>query len=145
MLLGRLLRFGITGGVTTGVTYLGFLGLSRLGWHYLPAGVVSWAGGMLVSFLMHRRFTFGIRTQARQGREFGAFVGGALLQLGLGLAGYAVLIGQMKIATTPAFIINLVSTASFSFLFMSLVAFRKSGGAQPLQALFAALIRRADA
>jgi hypothetical protein len=52
---------------------------------------------------------------------------GSLLQLGLGLGGYALLIGRLRLDATPAFILNTAVTATFNFLFLRFVTFRRVG------------------
>jgi len=59
-------------------------------------------------------------------KEFGAFVGGYLLQLGLGLFLYWLLMGVLGLEPTIAFLLNVAVTALFSFVFMRWVVFRRS-------------------
>ncbi len=122
----RLIRFGLTGLLTTAIAYLAFVGLIRLGLNYLPATVVAWAASLTVGFVVNRRFTFGIVGAERSKRDFGLYVTGAVLQLLLSMAGYALLIGQLHLAPTPAFAVNLVATTSFNYLFLRFVTFRRA-------------------
>jgi putative flippase GtrA len=124
--LKRLIRFGLTGLVTTAIAYVVFVGLIHIGVHYLPAATVAWAASLTVGFVVNRRFTFGIAGAERRKRDFGLYVVGAVLQLLVSLGGYALLIGQLRLAATPAFAVNLVATTSFSYLFLSLVTFRRA-------------------
>jgi putative flippase GtrA len=121
----RLLRFGLTGLLTTAIAYGVMAGLMRLGVHYLVAAAASWASSLCVGFAINRRFTFGIRGAEQSKRDFGVYALGAVMQLLLGMAVYSVLIGQWRLQVTPAFAINLVFTTSFSFLFMRFVTFRR--------------------
>ncbi len=121
----RLIRFGFTGALTTALSYVGFIGLIRLGIYYELASVVSWALGLVLGFSLNRRFTFGISGAERRTRDFSLYLVGSLLQLGLGLAGYAVLIGRLGLAATPAFVVNTAATAAFNFLFLWFVTFRR--------------------
>jgi len=123
--LGRLLRFGLTGALTTSVAYLVFIGLLDRGLNYAIAATVSWAAGLVLGFTLNRRFTFGITGTERYRRDFGVYALGAVLQLLLGLTGYAILIGRMHLSGTPAFAVNLVVTTTFSFLFLRFVTFRR--------------------
>ncbi|HUO11569.1 MAG TPA: GtrA family protein [Caulobacteraceae bacterium] len=123
--MGRLIRFGLTGVVTTGISYLVFVGLLRLGVNYLVACTISWAAALTVGFAINRRFTFGIVGGEKRRRDFGFYLAGAVCQLGLGLAGYRVLIGQWRLDPTLAFGLNLVLVTTFSFLFMRFVTFRR--------------------
>jgi putative flippase GtrA len=129
--VNRLLRFGLTGLLTTGIAFVVFVGLPYLGVHYLIASVLSWASSLTVGFLMNRRFTFGISGGEKRGRDFGFYMLGAVLQMLLGLAVYRVLIGQWRLDRPLAFAINLIFTTGFSFLFMRFVTFRRV--ARPVQ------------
>ena len=119
-----LVRFGLVGALVTGLVYLAFIGLLRLGVHYLAAAAAGWGLGVCLSYVLNRSFTFGMKDRARP-REFGAFVGGYLLQLGLGLTTYWLLIGVLGLDPSAAFALNLVGTASFSFVFMRWVVFHE--------------------
>jgi putative flippase GtrA len=123
--MSRLIRFGLTGALTTALSYIGFIGLIRLGVYYEAASVVSWGLGLFVGFTINRRFTFGISGADRRRRDFSLYLVGSLLQLGIGLTGYALLIGRLGLDATPAFILNTAVTASFNFLFLRFVTFRR--------------------
>ncbi|BCJ91487.1 hypothetical protein IZ6_22220 [Terrihabitans soli] len=123
---GRVLRFLLVGFVLTLLSYLIFVGLLGVGAHYLVASTASWAGGILASYFLNKGFTFALGTDFVW-REFGALVTGYVLQLVLASLGYLVLIGGLGLSATPAFLINLVMVAAFSFFFMQLVVFRKAG------------------
>ncbi len=123
----RLIRFGLTGALTTAFSYGVFIGLIHLGLYYEIASVASWALGLCVGFALNRRFTFGISGADRRTRDFSFYVLGSLLQLGLGLGGYALLIGRLRLDATPAFILNTAVTATFNFLFLRFVTFRRVG------------------
>ena len=123
----RLVRFGLTGVLTTALSYGVFIGLIRLGAYYEVASVASWALGLALGFAINRRFTFGISGADSRKRDLLLYVAGSLLQLGLGLAGYALLIGRLGLGATPAFVLNTAVTASFNFLFLRFVTFRRAG------------------
>ena len=122
--MGRLLRFVITGALTTATAYVVFIGLIAVGVYYLVANVFAWGLSLLVGFAVNRRFTFQIRGATDRTRHFGLYVLGAVLQLMLGSIGYWVLIGRFHLDPTPAFVLNLIVTSTFNYLFLSLVAFR---------------------
>ena len=124
--LTRLVRFGLAGLLTTAIAYVVFIGLLKIAVPYLLAATAAWAASLGVGFALNRRFTFGIAGADRYKRDFGLYVTGAVLQLLVGLAGYAVLIGQLRLGPTPAFAVNIVITTSFSFLFMRFVTFRRA-------------------
>jgi len=121
----RLIRFGLTGALTTALSYVVFIGLIRLEVYYEAASAASWALGLVVGFVVNRRFTFGISGGDRRKRDFTLYIVGSLLQLGLGLSGYALLIGRFRLDPTPAFILNTAVTATFNFLFLRFVTFRR--------------------
>jgi putative flippase GtrA len=123
----RLVRFGLTGALTTALSYVVFVGLIRLAVFYEVASVASWALGLVIGFAINRRFTFGIEGANRRTRDFALYCIGSLLQLGLGMAGYALLIGRLHLGPTPAFILNTGVTATFNFLFLRFVTFRRAG------------------
>jgi putative flippase GtrA len=122
----RLIRFGLTGALTTALSFCVFIGLIHLGVHYEVASVASWVLGLVVGFVINRRFTFGISGAGRRTRDFTFYVLGSLLQLGLGLTGYALLIGRLRLDPTPAFVVNTAVTASFNYLFLNFVTFRRA-------------------
>jgi putative flippase GtrA len=122
--LQRAVKFGLAGVLATSVAYLTFILLLKVT-HYLPAAALSWAASVCVGFAANRRFTFGISGSQGRKREFVLFMIGAGLQLLIALIGYAILIGHFKIAPTPAFLLNLILTTTFSFAFSSLVTFRR--------------------
>src|SRR5215472_8671898 len=82
--MGRLLRFVITGALTTATAYLVFVGLISAGVHYLIANVFAWGLSLLVGFAVNRRFTFQIAGATDRTRHFGLYLLGAVLQLMLG-------------------------------------------------------------
>jgi putative flippase GtrA len=121
--MNRLIRFGLTGALTTALSYVVFVGLIRLGVLYEAASAASWALGLIVGFVINRRFTFGISGADRRKRDFTLYIVGSLLQLALGLAGYGLLIGRLRLNPTPAFVLNTTMTATFNFLFLRFVTF----------------------
>ena len=123
-LVKRLLRFLLVGGFNTLVVYLAFKGLLALGVHYLVAAAIGWAVGVGISYVLNRSFTFEV-THKPHSKEFGAFVGGYLMQLVVGQATYWVLMGVLRLNADIAFACNLVFTTAISFLFMRFVVFRK--------------------
>lgn len=121
----RLIRFGVTGALTTALAYAVFVGLIGLGVFYETACVASWAAGLFVGFTVNRRFTFGVSGAPRRGRDALFYLAGALLQLALGLGGYALLFGRLHLDKSPAFVINTAIAATFNFLFQRFVTFRR--------------------
>jgi putative flippase GtrA len=131
MLTGRAIRFVMTGGLTTVVSYVCTMLLFRV-MSLTPAVVIAWLLTVAVGFTVNRRFTFGIVGREKRGQDFGLFAVGALLQLAIGLTGYWVTIGKLGLDKSLAFLIVLVLNTSFGFAFQSLVTFRRVGrGAIP--------------
>lgn len=124
----RLMRFGLTGALTTSIAFLVFVGLTHAGVHYEIANALAWASALIVGFVTNRRFTFQIEGAENRRRDFALYVIGAVLQLILAMAGYALLIGKWRLSPAIAFVPNLVMTTTFNFLFLRYVAFRRVGG-----------------
>lgn len=122
---GRIVRFLAVGGFLTLMSYLIFVGLLGLGLHYLIASTAAWATGIVVSYFLNKGFTFALGSDFVW-REFGMLVTGYVLQLGIASIGYVILMDMLGFGATPAFLINLIFVAAFSFLFMQLVVFRRS-------------------
>jgi putative flippase GtrA len=123
-LIARAMRFGVSGVVATLIAYVTFM-IGLQFWHYAWANVFSWCISVVFGFLMNRRFTFRIRGRQNGVRDLVLFLVGALLQLGLSQIGLRILIGMLHLGPTIAFLINLVFTASFSFAYLNLIAFRR--------------------
>lgn len=123
-LLRRCVKFGISGGITTVVTYSLFSTLTpTLG--YFWAATAGWLAGLASGFALNRRFTFGISGRDGRSQQFAAFTLGAMAQYGLAMAGYWVLIDFLDLRLTLAFAINLVATSAFGFAFQSLAVFQR--------------------
>jgi putative flippase GtrA len=122
---GRVVRFGVSGVLSTLVAYVTFMVGLRF-WHYAIAAVFSWVISVAFGFLVNRRFTFRIKGRENGARDAVLFIIGALLQLGLALIGYHVMLDILSLNATVAFAINLIFTSAFSFGFMSLVIFRRA-------------------
>ena len=123
-LFARAMRFGVSGVVATLVAYVTFM-IGLQFWHYAWANVFSWCISVVFGFLMNRRFTFRIKGRENGLKDLVLFLVGALLQLGLSQVGLHILMGMLHLAATPAFLINLVFTATFSFIYLNLIAFRR--------------------
>jgi putative flippase GtrA len=117
----RIARFGAVGGAVTLLTYLVFLACIAMGTHYLVASLSAWAAGVVVGFIAHRSVTFDDRG-AWQGQVV-RYVGVYLLQLLFGTATLAALIDLAGLAPWQAYPVNVVFTATFSFVLMSVTVF----------------------
>jgi putative flippase GtrA len=129
-LLRRIVKFAMTGGLTTAVSYVIWILLLKLV-GYAIATVLAWIAAVALGFVINRRFTFGIAGPERRAADFGLFVVGALGQLAIGEVSYYVTIGRLGMAPTPAFLITLVLNTSFGFFFLNFVTFRRVTVASP--------------
>lgn len=123
-LLGRMVKFGLTGIAGAGIAYVLFIVCLRF-MNYVPATVIAWAASIGFGFLTNRRLTFGIRGRERRSQQALLYTVGATLQLGLALMVYAWLLGRLHWAATPAYVVNTAVTATFGFAFQSLATFRR--------------------
>ncbi|WP_088184650.1 GtrA family protein [Sphingobium sp. Z007] len=126
--LARLMRFGMVGGGVTLIAYLLFLGAIAGGLHYLVASVLAWAGGLCVGFVAHRHLTFGDRNGWRG--QIWRYIAVYLLQLLFGTATLAALIDLAGLAPWLAYPVNIVFTATFSYVLMSRMVFRPAADVQ---------------
>lgn len=126
----RLVRFGMVGGGVTLIAYLLFLGAIAGGMHYLFASVVAWAGGLCVGFVAHRHLTFCDRDAWRG--QIWRYIAVYLLQLMFGTATLAALIDLAGLAPWLAYPVNIIFTATFSYVLMSRMVFTSPADAQPL-------------
>lgn len=121
---GRVFRFLMTGGLTTLVAYIIFITAIWAGMGYRLANPLAWVCTVGMGATMNRWFTF--RAVTPWGRWLPLYIVGAVLQLGLSVLGYEVLIGHLGIPPTPAFVLNTGFTAAVSFLFMNFITFRRA-------------------
>lgn len=117
----RLLRFGIVGGAVTLFNYATFLGGIAVGLNYIVASTLAWLMSIGVGFISHRRITFGHRGGWRQ--QMPRYVGVYLAQLLLGTTTLALLVEWARLAPWLAYLVNILFTASFSYLLMSRAVF----------------------
>lgn len=121
--LVQLLRFGLVGGGVTLLCYLIFLAGIAAGCHYLLASAIAWVVGLMVGFFAHRRVTFSADGRAHVAETI-RYLGTYILQFMLGTATLAIMIDGIGLAPWIAYPVNVVLTASFSYLMMSLIVFR---------------------
>jgi putative flippase GtrA len=119
----RILGYLLVGGLSTFVSYV----VTRL---LMPAvgvelaAIPAWIASLCVGFAVNRRMTFGLVGARRRARQFALFTLGALTQLGLTVAGYAVTMGKLGLDYNVAFAINIVTSTIFGFIYVNLVVFR---------------------
>jgi putative flippase GtrA len=122
LLIGRGIRFTTVGVLCTVIGYVVFVSLTKVV-HYEIANVGAWASGVGVGFLLNRYVTYKIRGPDGLPMQFGLFVLGSLGQLVVSSLGYAILISGFHLGPTPAYVLNLVFTASYMFAYLESVAF----------------------
>lgn len=114
----RAMRFVLSGAVVTGSCYAVYLLLLALHTHYLLANGLAWLFGLSLSYVLNKNFTFG-DTQRSSMRMLSSF---ALIYIGqfiVGTIGLAVLVEICGLGARVAYAINLLFTASFSFVFLN--------------------------
>ena len=126
--MAKVLRFGLVGLVTTAFTYGVFRFGLAAGIHYLIAATLAWLAGMAVSYLLNRRFTFLVRRTPNL-PEAGRFLSGGVLQYLVATLGYWVMIGELHLNPTFAFVLNVAAGCVLNFSYMQYVVFTSRSGA----------------
>ena len=75
----QLVRYVMTGGMTTGVNYVIYIGLQAAAVGYLTANTVAWSGAVIFAYFANRRVVF--RSKGDRGLEFLQFVSLRLVTL----------------------------------------------------------------
>lgn len=132
MISRQLPRFILVSSGNVLINAVCFFCLVRLGVHYLAASTVGWFVGVVVSFVLNRRFTFGVTDRA-WATQFGRYVVGYLVQLLLGWLIYVVCLEVFKLDLLIAYIVNLVLLPALTFAYMRTGVFpspsaKKEGG-----------------
>ena len=123
--VSRAFRFSLVGVICTALAYVIFAPLVYVGVPYLVANVIAWAVTSGVGFGLNRYVTFRLRGPERLPLQFGLFVAGSLSQLVVASVGYWLLMSLLHLGPTVAFVINLLLTSGFMFLYLNVVAFRQ--------------------
>lgn len=118
------IRFVVVGLATTAISYVSFSTMIKSGAYYEVASIGSWACASVLGFFLHRSITFKFRREESGLGRFSVFAIGSIAQLLVGMAGYWLLIGVIGLGSDAAFLLNLIVTTTFSFLFMRFVVFR---------------------
>ena len=118
----RILRYGLSGGIAAVVNYLMFIGLLRAGLKYLLAANIASLVTLVVSYMLNRNFVFSVRRRRSVGEVF-RFLLGYLIQYVLAISGYWLLIGQLGLGPTVAFILNGGFVALVTYLFLKYLVF----------------------
>ena len=122
----KFIKFNAVGLINTGVDFLVFEVLIFAGIHYIPAQIVSYACGMLNSYLLNSRWTFQDKSDSA-GRVF-AFALVNLVSLGVSIGVQALLLNAVTKSETIAKIISLPFSIGVNFLGNRLFVFRKKDG-----------------
>lgn len=75
----QLVRYVLTGGMTTGVNYLIYMGFHLCGINYLISNTVSWLGAVIFAYAANRTIVF--RSEGERKQEFIRFFSLRLLTL----------------------------------------------------------------
>jgi putative flippase GtrA len=118
----KMARFAVVGGGITAFNYVLYLAMIEAGFHYLVPTTIGWILGVVVSFFSNKYWTFE-RSGAPRIPEVGGFFVGYVLQLVLGSAGIFALIDVLGVDHRIAFPVNVVLTATFSYIFLNRVVF----------------------
>ena len=122
--LAKLLKFGVTGLLNTGVDYLAFALLNGFfGWSAATAQVLSYGAGMLNSFLLNRSWTFRAQSKA-VGAQAVRFVIANLGVLAVSVALIQFLTEQMALQALLAKLLVTAVTMILNFIVSRLWVFR---------------------
>jgi putative flippase GtrA len=120
-LIGRALRFVAVGSLCAILSFLAFRGGIATGMNYVTANAFSWSISLAAGFMLNRIWTFGHHLPAQWARQLALYLAGAISQLAISTLGLALLIGQLKLTPTPAWVINTGACALLSFLWLHVV------------------------
>lgn len=75
----QIIRYIVTGVLTTGINYLLYFALTALTADYLTANSIAWVGAVIFAFFANRSVVF--HSCGNRGKEFAGFIGARLLTL----------------------------------------------------------------
>lgn len=120
--INRLLRFGVSGGFVTVVSYILYILSIIMGIHYLIASIIGWFGGIFVSYFINKSFTFSDKRKSNP-KHIAFFFSGYIIQLFIGIISLSFFVELLNINENIAFFFTLALTTSFSYLFMNKFVF----------------------
>lgn len=129
------LRFLLVGASNNLAMYGLFVLLTLAGVAAIPAATITYALGMVISFVAHRRYTFGHRGD--RGPAIARFVLANVAGYALNVALLHALVSQLGWQAIPAQVLAVAVVAAALFVAMKLWVFRdpprRPGAAQPLR------------
>lgn len=110
------LKFLVTGGINTVVTYVVYVLLVRLGWHYTLALLAEYTGGIIAGYHMNRHWTFaGHGRPVRSSLKY-CVTYGIVFCLNLVLLGLIVELGVLGPIAGQIVVIGTITAISFLLL-----------------------------
>ena len=120
----RALKFGLVGIANTGLDVALFTALTYgAGVRAVPANVVSYSAGILLSFAFNRAWTFRDRERQRTGSQLALFVAGCLTGLALSTVVIALLAGAWGPLAAKALSIGV--TFAWNYVYSNFVVFKQ--------------------
>jgi putative flippase GtrA len=114
-------RFLLSGGFNTLLTFLVYSACILLGLHYALANAVAWAIGIAVSFFLNSRFVF---RKAYSHKRFLCFVASNILSLILSMTLLFVLINVYSLDPILASVITIPVVVAVKFFAVKRIVFR---------------------
>lgn len=119
--LRRFVLYALCGGSGVALDFATYSTLVWLGLYYQGANAVGYASGTVLSFILNRRFTFGVRDAPW--RRFAMFVGVAFVGYGLSSATLWLLVSRLHVPPIPAKAATLALVLVVQFSLNSIVTF----------------------
>lgn len=120
----RALKFGLVGIANTALDLALFTALTYgAGVRAVPANVVSYSAGILLSFACNRAWTFRDRQRRQAGSQLALFAAGSLTGLALSTAVIALLADVL--GTLPAKALSIGVTFAWNYVFSNFIVFRQ--------------------
>lgn len=107
MTIAQIMRYLISGFTAAGTNLATLYALVEFGGiHYLPASVIALGVGIVVSFLLHKLFTFRVRRLSQTHIQFGLYLGVVGLDFAINLA---IMWTSVEILGIPYFLAAIIS------------------------------------
>lgn len=119
----ELLTYLISGGITTGVNYLLFLGLMAPGVPYLAANSIAWAGAVLTAYALNRLWVF--HSEKQVAGELASFAALRFVTLLVENALLWLLVSRLFVAAFPAKLMVSVVTVTGNYVLCKFGIFKK--------------------
>lgn len=120
----ELLAYGVGGALTTLVNYIIYFGLQAVKTDYLLANTLAWAGAVIFSYIINRRWVFGSR--GSRTKEFFTFTGLRLVTLGVESLLLYLAVEQMGLLSSASKIVVSIVTVLSNYVICQKHIFRKT-------------------